>query len=63
MMLPKTKRQQQSLEKARKVKRRETKMATRMITDNESELSGLTHVLAMSNDVLDTKDEEKDPNL
>jgi hypothetical protein len=74
-MPPKKRRQQQlakSLEKAREAKRRRTEAgseapttetATRTIADNEGEPSGLTQLLAMSDDALDTEDEEKDPTF
>ena len=74
-MPPKKKRQQQlekSLEKAREAKRRRTEAgseapttetATSTIADDEGEPSGLTQLLAMSDDALDTEDEEKDPTF
>ena len=74
-MPPKTKRQrqlEQSLEKAREAKRSRcddsseattTETATRTIADDEGESSGLTQLLTMSDDALDTEDEEKDPTF
>ena len=74
-MPPKKRRQQQlekSLEKAREAKRRQTeagseapttKIATRTIADDEGKPSGLTQLLTMSDDALDTEDAKKGPTF
>lgn len=60
---------EECLEKAGEAKRRQTEagskavateMAIRMIANNEGEPSGLTQVLVMPDDALDTEDEQKD---
>ena len=74
-MPPKKRRQQQlekSLEKAREAKRRRTEAgseapttetAMTTIADDEGEPSGLTQLLTMSDDALDTEDAEKGPTF
>ena len=74
-MPPKTKRQKQlekSLEKAREAKKSrpepdsKAEAATRtdnLIDDDAGEPSGLADLLTMSDDALDTEDEEKDPTF
>ena len=74
-MPPKKKRQQKlekSLEKAREAKRRRTEAGSAVptsesttvtIADDGGEPSGLSQLLTMSDDALDTEDEQKDPTF